>query len=113
MHGSTTELTVDDLLDAVAKLDETELAEFEVRFEQLWLSRQPVPDAEAAHIADEHRLPPRQQARVRELLDKNREEGLTDDEERELDLYMTRMDEALEQTTDELLKLAERRRQQS
>jgi len=113
MNGSTTELTVDDLLDAVSKLDEAELAEFEVRFEQLWLSRQPAPDTEAAHIADERRLPPRQQARVRALLNKNREEGLTGDEERELDAYMTKMDEALEQTTDELFKLAERRRRRS
>ncbi len=56
-----TELTVDDLLDVVSRLDEAELAEFEIRFEQLWLSQPVVADKEAAYIAATRRLAPPQQ----------------------------------------------------
>jgi len=52
-----------------------------------------------------------QQARVCELLWKNREEGLTALEEEELDAYMNQMDQALEATAEEMLKLAEGREQ--
>jgi hypothetical protein len=106
-----TELTVDDLLDVVARLDEAELAEFEIRFEQLWLSQPAVADKEAAYIAATRRLGPRQQARLRVLLEKNREEGVTDTEAKEMDEYIAEIDRALEETVDDLLKLAERRRQ--
>ncbi len=105
------ELTVDDLLDVVSKLDEAELAEFETRFEQLWLSRPAVVDEEAAHIAEARRLAPRQQARLRALLEKNREEDITETETKEMDKYIAEIDQRLEETADDLLKLAERRRQ--
>jgi hypothetical protein len=78
-----TELTIDDLLAVVAGLNDDELAEFEIRFEQLWLSRTSTLDKEAAQIANAHRLSPRQQVRLRALLDKNREEGLGAREENE------------------------------
>lgn len=106
-----TELTVDDLLTVVAKLDDAELAEFEIRFEQLWLSRSEILDPEAAQIAAAHRLSSRQQVRLRDLLEKNREEDLAANEETELDNYIAKIDHALEKTADELLKLAERRQQ--
>ncbi|NJN96423.1 MAG: hypothetical protein HC875_21100 [Anaerolineales bacterium] len=106
-----TELTVDDLLAVVAKLDDDELAEFEMLFEQLWLTRAGVLDREAAQIAAANRFSPRQQVRLRTLLEKNREEGLAANEINELDSYIAEIDEALETTADNLLKLAEQRRQ--
>ncbi len=107
------ELTLDDLLAVVSKLDNDELVEFEIRFEQLWLSRFLSVDQEAAQIAAAKRLSPRHQARLRALLEKNREEGLTQDEEAELDNQITEIDQALEKTAGELLKLAEQRQQSS
>ena len=105
------ELTVNDLLDAVSKLDEAEIVEFEVGFEQIWLRRNTTSDKEAAQLVEKHRLPLHQQTRVRELLLKNREMALTEDEELELDSYMTKMDEALGETAEELLKLVSHRQQ--
>ncbi len=79
MPTLTLELTIDDLLATVAKLDNNELAEFEIQFEQLWLSRFFTVDQEAAQIAAKKRSSPRRQARLRALLEKNREEDLTDE----------------------------------
>ena len=106
------ELTIDDLLEVISKLNTAELAEFEIRFEQLWLSRSAVIDEEVAQLATARRLSPRQQTRLRVLLDKNREEGVTEAETKELDKYIAKIDRALEATADDLLKLAERRQQQ-
>ncbi len=106
-----TELTVDDLLAVVAKLDDNELVEFEMLFEQLWLTRAGVLDREAAQIAATYRLLPRQQVRLQTLLEKNREERLAVSEENELDSYIAEIDGALETTADNLLKLAKQRRQ--
>lgn len=103
---------VNYLLEAIAQLNEAEFAEFEVGFEQLALQRKTVLDAEIAQLVAKHRLPLRQQLRVQELLFKNREDMLTEAEEAELDLYMDKMDQALEATADELLALAEQRKQQ-
>lgn len=103
---------VNYLLEAIAQLNEAEFAEFEVGFEQLALQRKTVVDAEMAQLVAKHRLPLRQQLRVRELLFKNCEGMLTDAEEAELDLYMDKMDQALEATSDELLALAEQRKHQ-
>ena len=68
-------------------------------------------DDEALQIVAKHRLPQYQQARVRELLFKNREGNLTDAEELELDNYMAKMDHALEVVAEGLLSLAKRREQ--
>ena len=106
-----TELTMDDLLAAVSQLDEAELVEFEIRFEQLWLARSGVGDEEAAQIAAARRLSPQQQARLRALLEKNREKGITAAEAEELDTYIAEIDQALEKTADDLLKLARDRTQ--
>jgi len=105
------ELTIDDLLYAVSQLDETELTEFQIRFEQLWLSRIPVNDKEAAQIAAARRLSVDQQARLHSLLEKNREASLTEAETAELDNYLKELDQALEKTADELLELAKKRKQ--
>jgi hypothetical protein len=103
------EMTVDKLLNAVAELDEEGLAVFEAGFEQIWLQRSGITNIEAAQLLEQHQLPLEQQARVRDLLWKNREEGLTELEEKELDQYMLQMDQALEATAEELLKVAETR----
>jgi hypothetical protein len=52
------DLTVDDLLAAVAELNDEEWAEFEAGYEQLWLSRFGSLDREVANIASKHRLSP-------------------------------------------------------
>lgn len=102
---------VDELLDAVKQLDKAELAGFETGFEQIWRKRSTEADPEMAKIVEKHRLPLHQQAHMRELLFKNREGELTEAEEVELDFYMAKMDQALEATANELLKLAELRKQ--
>ena len=105
----TAEISVDDLLHAVAKLNEDELAQFEMGFEEIWLHRGNVADPEAMKIVNSHRLSTQQQIRLRELLFKNREGTLTEAEEQELDFYLAAMDQALENAADELLQLAGRR----
>lgn len=107
------ELTIDDLLAVVSNLNEVELAEFEIRFEELWLSRPAPVDEEAAHLAFKQRLSPPHQARLRALLEKNREGDMTEIETEELDEYIAKIDQALEKTADDLLKLAKHRRQQN
>ncbi len=107
------ELTLDDLLTVVSNLDEDEFTEFEIRFEQVWLSRVARLDQEAAQIATTQRLPAHQQARLRSLLEKNREALLTEPEETELDDYIVKIDQPLGQTATELLKSAEKHQQHS
>jgi len=107
------ELTVDDLLTVISKLDDKELAEFEIRFERLWLSRSSIIiDKEAAEIAAAHRLSPTKQAHLQVLLEQNREEGVTEAETKALDAYLAELDGALEATAADLLKLAARRQQE-
>ena len=50
-------------------------------------------------------------AQVRRLLEKNREEDITEIEVAELDAYVVELDQALEQTADDLLALAKHRQQ--
>lgn len=109
----TAELTLDDLLTVVSRLDDDELVEFENRFEQLWLSRFTPLDREAAQIAASHRMSPGQQVHLRALLEKNRESGLTDDENAELDGYIAKIDQSLDKTANELFNLAEQREKYS
>lgn len=108
---ATAQRTVEELLAAVQQLNEVELAEFEIGFEQIWLKRSAITDPAAAEIIENHRLPLQQQAHLRTLLFKNREGALTAAEEVELDFYMAKMDQALAATANELLKLAELRKQ--
>lgn len=112
-EAAATLRTVDELLDAVKTLDEAELVAFETGFDQIWLKRGSVSDPEMAKIVEKHRLPLHQQAQLRELLFKNREGELTEAEEIELDFYMAKMDQALEATANELLQLAELRKQKT
>jgi hypothetical protein len=103
------ELTVENLIDAVSRLTTRELSEFVLRFDELRLAQMASVNEQAAQIADAYRLPGEDRLRVLDLLTKNREEGLTDREEAELDAYMREMDRRLNQVADELLALAQRR----
>ncbi len=98
---------VKELLHVIATLDDRALAEFEVGFEQIRLGRSVKGDKAAINIVARHRLPAHQEARVQELLFKNREGTLTGDEESELDQWMHVMDEALASTAEELILLAQ------
>jgi len=104
------ELTVENLIDAVSQLTPRELSEFTLRFDELRLARMASVNEQAAQIAEAYRLPSEDRLRVLELLMKNREEGLTEQEEAELDAYMHEMDRRLDQVADELFALAQRRK---
>jgi hypothetical protein len=95
------ELTVENLIDAVSRLTTRELSEFVLRFDELRLAQMISVNEQAAQIADAYRLPGEDRLRVLELLTKNREEGLTDQEEVKLDAYMREMDRRLNQVADE------------
>ena len=104
------ELTVENLIDAVSQLTPRELSEFTLRFDELRLARMASVNEQAAQIAEAYRLPSEDRLRVLELLMKNREEGLTEQEEAELDAYMHEMDRRLDQVASELFALAQRRK---
>ncbi len=97
------------LIRAVARLTPTELSEFVLRFDDLQLARLSPTGQQAALVADAHRLPADDRARVADLLTKNREIGLSAPEEAELDSYMSEMDQRLSQVADELLTLSQQR----
>jgi tetrahydromethanopterin S-methyltransferase subunit G len=103
------ELTVDDLIRAVAQLSPDELSDFELRLEEMRIARSHFVDAEIAQIADAYRLPAQARSRVRELLQRNRTTGLAPAEEQELDSYLAEMDERLEAAAEEMLALAGQR----
>jgi len=103
----TARLTTKDLVHAVAQLTPNQLDEFVLRFDELQLARMSRAGHQAAEIADAYRLPIQDRLRVIELLDKNREEGLSASEEAELDAYMSEMDQRLGQVTDGLMALAQ------
>ncbi len=103
------ELTVDDLIRAVAQLPPAELSDFEWRYDELRIARLRFRDSTLARIADAHRLPAADRVRVRELLTRNREADLKPEEARELDGYLSTMGRQLGAVADEILALAERR----
>lgn len=105
----TTKSKPERLIRAIARLSSRELSEFMLRFDDLQLTRLFPVDRQAVRIADAHRLPAGDRVRVADLLAKNREEGLTDDEEAELDAYMIEMEQRLNRVADELLSIGRRR----
>jgi len=108
MTATTSKIRPDDLMRSVVLLSPAELSEFVLRFDE-WRFRQLAQaDKEAARIADAHRLPVDQRVRVAELLTKNREEGLTVEEEAELDSYLGDMDQRLVEVAGELTRLTDR-----
>lgn len=105
MTATATKIQPDDLMRSVVLLTPAELSEFVLRFDE-WRYRQLArADSQAAQIADAHRLPGAQRVRVAELLTKNREEGLTVEEEAELDAYLGDMDQRLVEVAGQLAKL--------
>jgi hypothetical protein len=102
----------DELIHAVSSLTPPELNEFMLRFDEWQMARLASADAQAAQIAESYRLLAQDRLRVAELLDKNREEGLTKNEEAELDTYIGEMDQRLEKVADQLLGVANRQQQQ-
>lgn len=108
MTATATKARPDDLMRSVVLLTPAELSEFVLRFDE-WRFRQLAQaDKEAARLADTHRLPIDQRARVAELLTKNREEGLTAEEEVELDGHLGDMDQRLVAVAGELTRLTDR-----
>ena len=113
MTATATKVRPDDLMRSVVLLTPAELSEFVLRFDE-WRFRQLTQaDKEAARIADAHRLPVDQRVRVAELLTKNREEGLTVEEETELDGYLGDLDQRLVEVASELTRLTGRSRASS
>ena len=106
---STAKLKPDELARAVAMLPPRELSEFMLHFDEWQLARTVSVDAQPAQIADSYRLPVHDRLRVAELLVKNREQGLSQQEEGELDGYMSEMDRRLDVVADKLLAVAQRR----
>jgi len=98
----TAELTVENLIDAISQLTSDELSEFTLRFNELQLAQVTSVNEQAAQIANAHRLSGKDRLRVLELLTKNREEGLANQEETELDTYMPSMELRLDQVADEM-----------
>ncbi len=105
----TAKLKPDELVRAVALLPPRELSEFMLHFDEWQLARTVSVDAQPTQIADSYRLPVHDRVRVAELLVKNREQGLSEQEEGELDGYMSEMDRRLDAVADKLLAVAHRR----
>ena len=99
-----TKVTVEMLLDAVAKLTPTDQARFEHGF--LALRQQQSLKEKVARSAKSYQLPPKQQKRLKELLDKNREGEIKSDEEKELDGLLDELDRRNMLLADEIQKLA-------
>lgn len=92
---------------SVVLLTQNELSEFVLRFDEWRLREQVQVNARAVQIAESYRLPPDHRVRVAELLTKNREEGLSADEEAELGGYLSEMDRRLIEVAGKLSKLTD------
>ena len=99
------QVTVEELLDAVAKLSPAEQARFEHGFKAL-CQRMVSLKEKVVHCAESYKLPPKQQKRLRELLDKNKEELIIPEEEKELDALLEGLDRRNLLLADEIQKLA-------
>ncbi len=100
-----TQVTVEELLDAVAKLSPAEQARFERGFKALCQRKVSLKE-EVACYAESYRLLPKQQKRLRELLDKNKEGLIIPEEEKELDDLLEELDRRNLLLADEIQKLA-------
>ena len=99
------EVTVEALLDAVEKLSPAEQAEFERGFLAMHQQRLSLKEKIAQH-AKFYQLPPRQQKRLRELLEKNKEGTIRPKEEKGLDALLEELDRRNLLLADEIQKLA-------
>ena len=99
------QVTVEELLDAVAKLSPAEQVRFERGFKAL-RQRMASLKEKVARCAESYQLPPKQQERLRELLDKNKEGLIVPEEEKELDVLLDELDRRNLLLADEIQKLA-------
>lgn len=100
-----TQVTVEELLDAVAKLDPAEQVLFEQGFKVLRQRRMLLKE-KVARCAESYQLSPKQQEQLRKLLDKNKEGLITPEEEKELDVLLEKLDQRNLLLADEIQKLA-------
>ena len=99
------QVTVEALLDAVAKLTPAEQAEFERGFLALREQSLSLKEKISQH-AKSHQFSPKQQKRLSELLEKNKEGEITPEEERYLDALIEELDRRKLLLADEIQKLA-------
>ena len=99
------QVTMEELLDAVAKLSPAEQAQFEHGFKALRQRRAPLKE-KVACCAKSYQLPPKQNERLRELLDKNKEGLIIPEEEKELDALLEELDQRNLLLANEIQKLA-------
>jgi hypothetical protein len=102
-------LTVEDLLGLVARLPPPELAQFGRGWEQLRQRPRSLRE-EVAQRAEAYHFDPRQQARLSELLDRNKEGSITPGEEEEMEGLLAELDQRNLQLADDLLQLAREQR---
>ena len=100
-----TQVTVEELLDAVAKLSPVGQARFERAFKALHQRKVSLKE-KVARCAESYKLLPKQQGRLRELLDKNKEGLITPEEGKELDTLLEELDRRNLLLADEMQKLA-------
>ena len=99
------QVTVEELLDAVLKLSPTEQARFERDLKAMRQRRMSLKE-EVIRCAESYKFPPKQQDRLRELLEKNKEGVLNPEEEKELDTLLEELDRRNLLLADEIFSLA-------
>jgi len=99
------QVTVEGLLDAVSKLSPAEQVRFERGLKAL-LQRRVSLKEKVARCAESYKFPPKQQKRLEELLEKNKEELIRPEEEKELDALLEELDRRNLLLADEILSLA-------
>jgi hypothetical protein len=98
-------VTVEELLNAVAKLSPAEQTRFERDFKVLRQRRMSLKE-KVVRCAESYKLPSKQQDRLRELLDKNKEGLIIPEEEKELDALLEELDRRNLLLADDIQKLA-------
>ncbi|MBI1923867.1 hypothetical protein HYR99_06415 [Candidatus Poribacteria bacterium] len=100
-----TPVTVEALLDAVAKLSPAEYAQFERGLIPLRQRRLSIKE-KVARLAKSYQFLPEQQERLSELLWKNKEGVIQPEEEKELDALIEELDRRKLRLADDIQKLA-------
>jgi len=99
------QVTVEALLDAVSKLSPTEQARFERGLKAMRQQRVSLKE-KVSRCAESYKFPTKQQKRLRELLEKNKERLLRPEEEKELDTLLEELDRRNLLLADEIFSLA-------
>ena len=96
---------MEELLDAVSKLSPTEQARFERDLKTMRQRRLSLKE-KVSRCAESYKFSPKQQNRLRELLEKNKEELISPEEEKELDALLEELDRCNLLLADEIFTLA-------